>query len=90
MAADGPQAEMCAAVLALLDQHQAYVAQLSFSDGEPRFPGIHLLVVAAGLARTPDVPVPTARLNGAFQTARAPTPTAIVHASRAARRSRMV
>lgn len=58
VAPDAPQAGMCAAVLALLDQHQAYVAELSFGDGEPRFPGIHLLVVAAGLARTPDVPVP--------------------------------
>jgi uncharacterized protein len=58
VAPDAPQAEICAAILALLDQHRAYVAELSLRDGEPRFPGIHLLVVAAGLARTPDVPVP--------------------------------
>ncbi len=54
---------MCAAILALLDQHQAYVAELSFGDGEPRFPGIHLLVVAAGLARTPDSSRAGARLS---------------------------
>ncbi len=58
VAPDAPQAEMCAAILALLDQHRAHVAELSCSDGEPRFPGIHLVVIAAGLARTPEVPVP--------------------------------
>ena len=78
VAPDAPQAEMCAAILALLDQHQAYVAELSFGDGEPRFPGIHLLVVAAGLARTPDVPAGT-RLKNTLQAAGRVQLTAIIH-----------
>lgn len=54
---DAPQAAVCEAVLAVLDAREAYEAG---SDGRPeRFaPGIHLIVLAAALARTPDVRLP--------------------------------
>ena len=53
---DAPQAPVCNAVLDLLDQRERYSAE---GDGRPeRFaPGLHFVVAAAGLARTPDVPV---------------------------------
>ena len=56
---DAPQAPVCEAVLAMLDAREAYEGG---SDGRPaRFaPGLHLIVLAAALARTPDVPMPTA------------------------------
>lgn len=57
---DAPQAAVCASVLELLDRHREYTAEISFEEGRPRFPGIHLIAVAAGLARTPDVAVPAA------------------------------
>jgi hypothetical protein len=56
---DAPQHEVCQAIVRLLDSHRAYVAEHTVPDGAPRFPGMHLLVTAAVLARTPDVPVPT-------------------------------
>jgi predicted TIM-barrel fold metal-dependent hydrolase len=54
---DAPQAAVCRSVLALIEQRERYDPT---SDGRPsRFsPGIHLIVVAAGVARTPDVPLP--------------------------------
>jgi predicted TIM-barrel fold metal-dependent hydrolase len=56
---NAPQAPVCEAVLAMLDAREAYEGG---SDGRPaRFaPGLHLIVLAAALARTPDVPMPTA------------------------------
>lgn len=55
---DAPQSLVCENVLALLDAREAYQGG---SDGRPaRFaPGAHLIVLAAVLARTPDVPLPT-------------------------------
>jgi uncharacterized protein len=54
---DAPQAPVCRSILALLEEQENYVAD---EPGRPaRFaPGLHLIVVAAGLARTPDVPLP--------------------------------
>jgi hypothetical protein len=56
---DAPQAAVCEAVLALLDARELYEAG---SDGRPAHfaPGVHLIVLATALARTPDVPMPTA------------------------------
>ncbi len=53
---DTPQAPVCDAVIALLDERESYSPK---GDGRPeRFaPGLHLVVAAAGIARTPDVPV---------------------------------
>ena len=52
-----PQAPVCEGVLDLLDAREAYEGG---SDGRPaRFaPGVHLIVMAAALARTPDVGMP--------------------------------
>jgi hypothetical protein len=52
-----PHAPIYEAILALLDARANYDPT---GDGRPsRFaPGLHLIVVAAALARTPDVPVP--------------------------------
>ena len=55
---DAPQYEVCRAIIGLLDAHRTYVTEHTVPAGAPRFPGMHLLVVAAVLARTPDVPVP--------------------------------
>jgi hypothetical protein len=56
---DAPQAPVCEAVLDLLDARELYEAG---SDGRPAHfaPGVHLIVLATALARTPDVPMPTA------------------------------
>ena len=56
MGDDAPQAPVCARSLELLDQRDRYSAE---GDGRPeRFaPGLHFVVAAACLARTPDVPV---------------------------------
>jgi len=55
---DAPQARVCSSILSLLEERRRY--RSPGDDGRPaRFaPGIHLVVVAAGLARTPDVPLP--------------------------------
>jgi uncharacterized protein len=54
---DAPQAAVCRSILALLEERDQYVPD---EPGRPqRFaPGLHLVVVAAGLSRTPDVPLP--------------------------------
>jgi hypothetical protein len=54
---EAAQAPLCEAVLTLLDAREAYDGG---SDGRPaRYaPGIHLIVLAAALARTPDVTLP--------------------------------
>ncbi|MEA2349090.1 MAG: hypothetical protein QOG86_31, partial [Thermoleophilaceae bacterium] len=56
-----PQAHVCESILALLDRMEAWVAQQperSTRPGFPPFPGVGLVVVAAVLALTPDVPLP--------------------------------
>jgi uncharacterized protein len=55
---DVPQARVCSSILSLLEERRRY--RQPGDDGRPaRFaPGIHLVVAAAGVARTPDVPLP--------------------------------
>jgi uncharacterized protein len=57
MGDDAPQMPVCRSVLAFLDQRESYSAH---GDGRPeRFaPGLHLVVAAANIARTPDVVLP--------------------------------
>ena len=52
-----PQTEVCRWVLELLDLRERYSPE---GDGRPpRFaPGLHFLVAALGIVRTPDVPLP--------------------------------
>jgi hypothetical protein len=54
---DAPQAPVCRSILALLEEHAEWT-----DDGPGRpsrlAPGIHLIVMAAVVARTPDVPLP--------------------------------
>ena len=54
---DEPQTEVCRWVLELLDRRERYSPE---GDGRPaRFaPGLHFLVAALGIVRTPDVPLP--------------------------------
>jgi predicted TIM-barrel fold metal-dependent hydrolase len=61
---EAPQAPVCRSVLALLDRYERHAATVSDSSapGElpgARFPSVHLLVVAAAVARTPSVVLPT-------------------------------
>jgi predicted TIM-barrel fold metal-dependent hydrolase len=54
---DAPQAPVCRSILALLEEQAQWT-----DDGPGRparlAPGIHLIVMAAAVARTPDVPLP--------------------------------
>jgi uncharacterized protein len=54
---DAPQAAVCRSVIALLEERERYDPT---GDGRPsRFrPGLQFIVVAAGVLRTPDVPLP--------------------------------
>ena len=54
---DSPQSEVCRSILVLLEARERFDPQ---RDGQPpRFvPGLHLIVMAACLARTPDVALP--------------------------------
>ena len=56
---DVPQAETCATVLRLLELREGFLAS-GIDEGRPkRFaPGLGFIVVAAGIARTPDVAMP--------------------------------
>src|SRR4051812_34257601 len=58
---DAPEAPVCRSVLALLDRFDRYNAgrpdELA-TEGETRFPGLHLVVTAATVALTPDVALP--------------------------------
>jgi hypothetical protein len=54
---DHPDTPVAASVRALLDRHAAYLATNPPQRG-PRVPGIHLIFVAAAVARTPALPVP--------------------------------
>lgn len=60
---EAPQAPVCRSVLSLLDRyerHAATVSEASAPEELPgvRFPSLHLLIVAAGVARTPRVALP--------------------------------
>jgi uncharacterized protein len=54
-----PDAAVAASVLDLLDRHERYLATEPSPQG-PRPPGIHLILVAAAVARLPDLPLPDA------------------------------
>jgi len=56
---EDPRAEVCRSVLGLIEERSGYMPPPG-GDGRPdRFaPGLHFIVVAAGLVRTPDVPMP--------------------------------
>jgi len=56
--ADHPDAAVSGSVLALLDRHAAVRATDPPQYG-PRPPGIHLIFLAAAIARTPGLPLPT-------------------------------
>jgi len=53
---DAPEAEVCRSVLALLDRHERY-APTRPADEHP-YPGLHLVVTALCVARTPNVALP--------------------------------
>jgi predicted TIM-barrel fold metal-dependent hydrolase len=59
---DSPHAPVTRSVLALLDRFDRYQSdrpqELASGEGETRFPGLHLVVTAATVALTPDVPLP--------------------------------
>jgi len=57
---DAPQTEVCRWVEGLLDARERYSPE---GDGRPRrfAPGLHFMVAALGIARTPDVPLPEFR-----------------------------
>jgi hypothetical protein len=54
---DAPQAPVCRSILALLEEHAQWTDD---GPGRPErlAPGLHLVVMAAAVARTPDVPLP--------------------------------
>jgi hypothetical protein len=54
---EGPHADVHAAVLSLLDAYEA-AAGAPAAPGEPFPEAVRLLVAAATVARTPDVPLP--------------------------------
>jgi predicted TIM-barrel fold metal-dependent hydrolase len=54
-----PQAEPCSTVLRILELRERQVASGLYDDRPPRFaPGIQMVVLAAAIVRTPDVPMP--------------------------------
>jgi hypothetical protein len=57
---DAPQTPVCRWVLELLDQRESYSPE---GDGRPRrfAPGMHFVIGALGIVRTPDVPLPEFR-----------------------------
>ena len=60
---DAPQAGVCHWIVRLIEQRASYT--LGGPERPPRFaPGLPLLVLAATLARTPDVPLPAAPAKG--------------------------
>lgn len=54
---DAPQAPICRSVLALLDRHSRYAKE--HPPSSPQAPGVHLVVIAASLAKTPHVALPS-------------------------------
>jgi hypothetical protein len=73
--AEHPDAPVAASVREPLDRHTTYRATGPPRRG-PRVPGIHLIFVAAAVARTPGLPLPdsTTLIREAPQTANPPTP----------------
>ncbi len=58
---DSPQAETCSTVLRLLELRRQLIASGSDDGRPPRFaPGVWTIVAAAGVTRTPGVPLPPA------------------------------
>jgi len=59
---DAPQASTCRSILALIDRHDHYADDPSGLDELDKaarfFPGVHLMILAATVARTPAVPAP--------------------------------
>jgi uncharacterized protein len=59
---EAPQASICRSVLALIDRHDHYAGDPSGLDELDKaarfFPVLHLMVLAATVARTPAVPAP--------------------------------
>ena len=56
---DSPQAETCSTVLRLLELRRQLIESGSEDGRPPRFaPGVWTIVAAAGVARTPGVPLP--------------------------------
>ena len=62
---DAPQAEICASILSLLDRAESYSAEASEptrpsgDHSRPRpFPAVGMVIAAAAIAMTPDVPAP--------------------------------
>lgn len=56
---DVPQAAACSTVLAMLELRERQVASGAYDDRPSRFtPGLPMVVLAACVARTPDVPMP--------------------------------
>jgi predicted TIM-barrel fold metal-dependent hydrolase len=59
--ADAPQAAHCRVILELIDAYEHHRAHAPADPPDRRLPsGLHLLVLALNVARTPDVPVPDA------------------------------
>ena len=57
---DVPQAETCSTILAMLELLERQVASGAYADRPARFsPGLPMVVLAACVARTPDVPMPS-------------------------------
>jgi hypothetical protein len=54
---DAPEAPLCRSVLALLERRDRY-AEAHRGEWGRQASGLHLVVAAAGLARTPDAPLP--------------------------------
>jgi uncharacterized protein len=58
---DAPEAPVCRSVLALLDRFDHYLEDRPeelAKEGERRFPGLHLVAIAAAVALTPNVALP--------------------------------
>ena len=55
---DAPQAPVCRSILALLEEHSQWTDRGRPGRPTRLAPGIHLIVMAAVVARTPDVPLP--------------------------------
>jgi hypothetical protein len=59
---NAPQGPICRSILALLDRHDRYTTDPTGLDeldkGAHFFPSVHLMVLAATVARTPNVPAP--------------------------------
>ena len=57
MGDDAPEAPACRSVLALLDRRDRFAAEHA-GEGTRQALGMHLVVSALAVARTPDVPLP--------------------------------